>query len=65
MELHRLADHVRHLVEAPVVHGGEGGEDPALDRLQPIGELGNGPIDDDVARVLEEVPLHERMDRGH
>ena len=65
MQLHRVADHVGDLVEAPVVHPEERMEDAPLDRLQPVPQLRNRAIENEVARVLDEVILHQALELAH
>jgi hypothetical protein len=65
VELHGFADHVRHLVVAAVVHLEEGVEKPPLDRLQAVAQLRDRAVQDEVARVLQEVPLHQRFELRH
>ena len=62
---HHVADHLGALGVRPVgqqalvVHRVE---DPAVDRLQAVPDVGKGPRDDDRHRVLEEGPLHLLLD---
>ena len=65
VELHRLADDVGDLVEAPVVHGVHGGQDAPLHGFEAVAQVGDRPVHDHVAGVLEEVALHERLDGTH
>ena len=58
MKVHRVADHVRRLVGAPVVDLVERPENAALHRLQAVVHIRNRAVLDDVARVLEEVLVH-------
>ena len=65
VQLHGLADDVGHLVELAVVHLVQGVEDAPLHRLAAVPQVGDGPVDDDVARVLEEVLLHQGLELAH
>ncbi len=65
VQLHALADDVRDLGELAVVHRRQGVQDAALDRLAAVAQVGDGAVDHHVAGVFEEVPLHERLERGH
>jgi hypothetical protein len=65
MELHRVADHVGDLMEATVVHLEERVEDAALDGLETVVEIGDRAVEDEVARVLDEVILHQRLELAH
>ena len=58
MKVHRVADDVRHLVGAPVVHLIERPEHPALHRFETVVDIRNGAVLDDVTRVFQEVPVH-------
>jgi hypothetical protein len=51
--LHGVADDVGHFVEAPVVLLLQRMEDAALDRLEPVVDVGDGALEDDVARVVQ------------
>jgi len=55
MELHGLAHHIGHLVETAVVHVEQGLEDAALHRLQPVVDIGNGPLSDDIGGILKKI----------
>ena len=57
MVAHRRPDDVGHLVEAPVVHLPEGVQDAAQDGLEPVVDVGDRAVEDDVARVVEEPVL--------
>ena len=63
MVLHGLADDVGDLVETAVVHLPERMEDAPLHRLEPIVDIGNGPILDDIGGILEEVRVHQLAKR--
>src|SRR4030042_2049869 len=62
VELHRLADDVGDLVELAVVHLVQRVEDAALHGLAPVPQAGDGPVHDDVTRVVEEVAPHEGLE---
>ena len=53
--LHRVADHVGHLVEPAVVHLPQAVQDATLHRLQSVVLVRDGALEDDVTRVVEEV----------
>ncbi len=57
--LHALADDVGHLVELAVVHLGERVQDAPLHRLEPVVDVGNGPVLDDVGGVVEEIGVEQ------
>jgi len=65
VELHRLADHVGHLVVAAVVHLEERVQQAALHRLEAVAEVGDGAVEDGVAGVVDEVAPHQRVEAGH
>ena len=65
VELHRVADDVGDLVEAAVVHLGQRRQDAPLHRLEAVAQIGDRAVEDDVARVLDEVLPHQRFDFGH
>ena len=53
--LHGVADDIGDLVEPPIVHFVEAVQDAALHRLQAIVLVRNGPFEDDVRSVIQEV----------
>ena len=57
---HGVADDVGDLVIAAVFELAHGVEDAALDGLEPVVGMGDGPFEDDVAGVVEE-PLAEHL----
>ena len=65
VELHRVADDVGHLVEAAVVHLEQRVHDPPLDGLQAVPQLRDRAVEDEVARVLDEVVLHQALELAH
>jgi hypothetical protein len=65
MQLHRLADDVGHLVIAAVVHLEERVEDAALHGLESVAQVGDGAVEDRVARVVHEVATHQRLELRH
>ena len=65
MVLHALPHYVGHLVVASVVHGEHGVEDAALHRLEAVLNVGDGPVTDDVAGVLDEVFVEDILYVGH
>ena len=60
MELHRVTDDVGHLDELAVVVFVQGVHDAPLHRLEAVFQRGNGPVADDVARVGQEILVHQR-----
>ena len=54
-------DHVGDLDEAPVVLLVQRPHDAPLHRLQAVGEIWDGAVADDVARVFEKAFVHTRM----
>ena len=54
MVAHGGADDVGHLVVPAVVHFPQRVEDAALHRLEAVVDVGHGPVEDDVAGVVEE-----------
>ena len=63
MELHGIADDIGHLRELPVIIFIQGMEDAALDRLEPVVHIRDGAVADDIGGVLEEVVVHEVLER--
>ena len=57
MVLHGLADDVGHLGETAVVDPVHGMEHPPLDRFESIDDVGDGPLEDYIGRVVEEPVL--------
>ena len=55
MKLHRIANDIVDLMEAPIAHPKERMENSTLDRLQASPKIRNGTIENEVARVLDEV----------
>ena len=53
--LHTVADYVRDLVKLAVIHLKKRMEDPSLDRLEPVLEIGDGPVLDYIGCVFEKV----------
>ena len=61
VELHGVTHDIGHLVEAPVVEQLHGMENAPLHRLQPVGQVGNGPLEYDIRGIVEEPVLkHSR-----
>jgi hypothetical protein len=64
MQLHRRADHIRDLVETPVVHVPQACAARAAARLQAVVDVRHRAVEDDVAGVVEEpVPVADRKRR--
>ena len=62
VKLHRLADDVGHLVEFTVIHVMQRLEYPPLHWLQSIDDVGNGPFQDHIGGIVNEVVLvHARQ----
>jgi len=61
MQLHRLPHHIGDLVEPAVLHVEQGLQNPALHRLQPVMDIGNGPLPDDIGRVFQKILLKELL----
>ena len=61
MELHRVADDVGDLDEAPVVVLVQRIQDAALDGLEAVLDLGDGAVADDVGGVLQEIAVHQAV----
>ena len=57
VELHGMAHDIGHLVETPVVEQLHGVEDTPLYRLQTVGKVRNGPLENDVRGIVEEPVL--------
>ena len=57
--LHRMAHHVGDFDEASVVLFLECIEDTTLDRLETVGDVGNGPFADDIGSVLQKVEVDQ------
>src|SRR5262249_13942384 len=58
-------DHVGDLVEQAVVHREQRVQDAPLHRLAAVAQVGQRAVEDRVARVLQEVPPHERCEVRH
>ena len=62
VELHRVTDDVRHLVEAPVVEAFHGVEDASLHGFQSVAEVGHGAFENHVGGIVQEpVAVHSRQ----
>ena len=59
MILHCVSDNIGDLIESAIILLRQSMQDPALDRLQSIFELGNRPIPDYIGGVLEEIFIDE------
>ena len=59
MVAHALAHRVGHLVELAVVHFVQRMQDAALHGLEPVVEVGDGPVLDDVGGVFEIIVIVE------
>lgn len=55
MILHRMADDIGHFNKPSVVLVMQGPKNSSLHRFQAVGEIGNGPITNDVAGVFKEA----------
>ncbi len=63
--LHAVAHHVGHLVELAVVHLHQRVKDAPLHGLEPVVQVRDGPVLDDVGRVFQKVGVEKRFDVGH
>ena len=61
--MHRMPDDIGDFVESAIILLIQGMQDPALDRLQSIFELRNRSLPDDIRGVLEEIVIHEILER--
>ena len=55
VELHGVANDIRHLVEATIVHFAQTVQNPSLHWLQSIVLVRNGSLENHIARVIEEI----------
>ena len=62
MELHAVADDVGHLDELAVVVALDRMQDAPLHGLEAVFQRGDGAVADDVARVGQEVAVHQRAE---
>ena len=62
---HGVADDAGYFVEAAVVHFVHRVQDAALHRLEPVVDVGNGALFDDVGGVFDEVVFVEAVDVCH
>ena len=58
MVLHGLADDVRHLGVAPVVHHGHGVQHAPLDRLETVHDVRHRPVQNGIGRIVQ-IPVTE------
>jgi hypothetical protein len=65
MEFHGFADDTGDLVKTAIVHGKEGMKNPPLNGLEPVAQFWDGTIEDEIARIFEEIPLHQGFELGH
>ena len=61
MILHRMADHIGDLDEAPVIFLMQGPEDAPLHRLQAVSQIWNRAVADDVAGIIKKPAVHPHM----
>ena len=57
MVLHGLSNDVSHLVVAAIIDYLHGMQDATLHRLQSVGQVRHGTLQDDVTRIVEEPVL--------
>jgi hypothetical protein len=65
MVFHAMAHNVCDFVESAVIHLEEAVKDSSLDRLEPIIDVGDGAILDNVGSVFDKVAIEERSNVCH
>ena len=63
VKLHGISNHVRHLHEPSVVDAMQRPQNAALDRLEAVGQGGDGAIANDIGGVFEEAGVYPAMQR--
>ena len=65
MEFHRIADDVGDLVKTPIAHAKKRMQDASLNRFQSVAEFRNRAIQNEIARILDEMILHQGLELAH
>ena len=64
MIVHGVAHDIGRFVGPAVIHLVQHPEDTPLHRFQPVIHIGNGPVFDDISRIIQKIAVHHRPEIG-